>query len=272
MATIQEQVVNRLQQNGLEVFDLKDVRALFPNLGNRLKKTMKRLMDKGWIVPVYRGLYFLGPMFQHTPPNEYQILTKIIGDNPYYVTYYTTLKRYAAIEEPINRLYVATPKKSGEIELPPEVGMTIKLVKIKKRKLFGFKREWINPRFPKIPFADIHKTIVDCLELPRYCGGVQEVYKLIARGYDDLDYEVLQDYLDRQNNDAARRRAAFLVALAGGDDAQAPNRGAEEFALRNQRIKTNNYVRLDPNYEYVKGAYDNRLGLNINVDVTAFRI
>ena len=270
MPPYQEQIVNQLLERGLDVFDIKDVRALFPEIGNELNKTMKRLTDKGWIVPIYRGLYFLGPIFLQAPPNEYQILIKIIGDTPYYVTYYTTLRRYASIQQPINRLYVATLAKSRVIRLPAQIGMNIQLVKVKERKLFGFKEEWVNPRFPKIPFADVCKTVVDCLEMPKYCGGVQEVYKLIGKRYRELNYKFLQNYLEKQNNDAARRRAAFLVALAGENVGRSG--AAEAFVKRNQKIRTNNYVRLDPNHEFLRGAYDNLLGLNINVDVSAFKI
>ena len=266
----QEQIINQLIERGLEVFDIEDVRTLFPKMGSELNKTMKRLTDKGWIVPIYRGLYFLGPIFLQAPPNEYQILTKIIGDTPYYVTYYTTLRRYALIQQPINRLYVATLAKSRAIELPAQIGMNILLVKVKERKLFGFKKEWINPKFPKIPFADVHKTIVDCLEMPKYCGGVQEVYKLVGKRYKELNYKILQNYLEKQNNDAARRRAAFLVSLAG--EMIGESRAAEAFVKRNQKIKTNNYVRLDPNHPFRKGDYHKPLGLNINVDLSAFKL
>jgi len=270
MTAQQEQIINQLIERGLEVFDIEDVRALFPKMGNELNKTMKRLTDKGWIVPIYRGLYFLGPIFLQAPPNEYQILTKIIGDTPYYVTYYTTLRRYALIQQPINRLYVATLGKSRAIELPAQIGMNILLVKVKERKIFGFKQEWINPKFPKIPFADVHKTIVDCLEMPKYCGGVQEVYKLVGKRYKELNYKILQNYLEKQNNDAARRRAAFLVALAGENIGR--SRAAEAFVKRNRKINTNNYVRLDPNHKFRKGEYDKPLGLNINVDLSAFKL
>ena len=98
-------------------------------------------------------------------------------------------------------------------------GVTYQLVKLPERKFFGFKEITIDGY--QINISEPEKTIVDCLDLVRYCGGITEIAKALWYGRDEMDFIRMAEYSRRQGNRAASQRLGYLIEKLGFQDEKA---------------------------------------------------
>ena len=103
----------------------------------------------------------------------------------------------------------------------------------------------------QIKITDPEKTVVDCLDLQQYCGGIIEVAKAIKNG--DLDYERLSEYALRMSNSGVIRRLGYLCDIFQKD-------------IDLLYIKQRNYLYLDPNTGKT-GNKNSKWNLIVNVDL-----
>jgi len=78
--------------------------------------------------------------------------------------------------------------------------MTFRPIKISQGKFFGFKMPTIEKR--RIRITNLEKTLLDCLEKPRYCGGVLEVARALKK-CQKIDTKRLLEYAERLGNETA---------------------------------------------------------------------
>ncbi|MFH0817709.1 MAG: transcriptional regulator, partial [Candidatus Micrarchaeota archaeon] len=79
-------------------------------------------------------------------------------------------------------------------------------VTLSEKRFFGITEEWIGNL--KFKISEREKTIVDCLYMPGYSGGLTEVAKAFR---EKLDYEKLYEYSVRMGDLATLKRLGFLL-------------------------------------------------------------
>jgi predicted transcriptional regulator of viral defense system len=92
-------------------------------------------------------------------------------------------------------------------------GVTYRMVKLPERKFFGFKEITIDGY--NINISEPEKTIVDCLDQVRYCGGITEIAKALWYGRDELDFTRMAEYSRHEGNRAASQRLGYLIERFG---------------------------------------------------------
>jgi predicted transcriptional regulator of viral defense system len=125
---------------------------------------------------------------------------------PYYGSYWTGLNLYGWTEQPSRTIFVATTRIKQTLTVQ---GMTFKFVRLKPDRFFGFTERWVGSQ--KVSVADKEKTIVDCLDQPRYCGEIVEAAKGIWNGRNELNFEKLLSYADRMTNSAIVKRLGYIM-------------------------------------------------------------
>jgi len=91
---------------------------------------------------------------------------------------------------------------------------------------------------------------VDCLDKPRYCGGIIEVAKAFR---EELDTEKLREYALRMNNSAVIRRLGYVCDYFGVN-------------IELPKPKTRNYILLDPTMPG-EGNVDSKWRVIVNVEL-----
>jgi predicted transcriptional regulator of viral defense system len=66
-----------------------------------------------------------------------------------------------------------------------------------------------------VNISEPEKTIVDCLDRLRYCGGISEVAKALWYGRDELDFTKMAEYSRRNGNRATSQRLGYLIEMLG---------------------------------------------------------
>lgn len=203
------QLINELARKG-QTFTFEDA-ARISRLGSQsLKVTLSRMEKEGWIERIEKGKYILIPL--GAKKGEYTINEFIIGSQlvkPAVIAYWSALNYHGFTEQIPNIVFIQTTSRKKEQEL--EIfGVRYRIVRITEKKIFGFEKVWIDD--VAVLITNPEKTVVDCLDKPRYCGGIAETAKAL---HGDLDMEKLRKYAIDIGNSAVIKRLGLLCDKIG---------------------------------------------------------
>jgi predicted transcriptional regulator of viral defense system len=166
---------------------------------------------------------------------------------PYSIAYWSALNFYGLTEQIPHTVFIQTITR--KFNFNPEVfGVQYKIVKIKEPKYFGIIKEWIEET--QINITDKEKTIIDCLDLPQYAGGIIEVAKALKNN--TFDNKKLSSYALHIGNSGVIRRLGYLCEFLN-------------IKIKFPKLDTRNYLLLDPTMPE-KGPKSAKWRLIINLD------
>jgi len=102
----------------------------------------------------------------------------------------------------------------------------------------------------------LEKTIIDCLFIPEYAGGITEITKAIYKIKDKIDYSKILQYAKCFNSQAVIKRLGFLLELL-----EIQHSAIDEL----QKLRTNSVVLLEPSYSK-EGKTISRWAIQQNID------
>ncbi len=225
-----------------EAFEISDITR------ESLRVLLSRLEKRGWIERIEKGKYMIVPL--GSEKGEYTLDEFVLASalvEPYCVGYWSALNYHGFTEQIPTTVFVQTTsrKRCREKKI---FGVDFKIVKLKKEKFFGKETFWSGDE--QVNITDKEKTIVDCLDKPKYCGGIVEVAKGIRS--EDFDDGKILDYIDRIGNTGVLRRFGYLCDLYGVD-------------IDIPTVDTRSYLKLDPTMPD-KGDKSSKWRLIVNVD------
>lgn len=138
---------------------------------------------------------------------------------PSAIAYFSAVDYYGWCIRPPNIIFIQTPVhraykntvKWADWNVVKIGGYYFKPVTVKKDKFFGFEEVEIGGK--KVLITDREKTIIDCLDKPRYAGTMEEILDFLRRA--EFDPDKLVDYLRRFNNKAVIKRAGYISERFG---------------------------------------------------------
>jgi len=232
-----------------KIFTIDDAKEISGIDKKILKVILLRLERRGWIERIEKGKYMIIPL--GSKKGEYTLNEFLIGSllvQPCIISYWSALNYYGFTEQIPSTVFIQTTsrKKKQEIEI---FGVRYKIIRVNREKIFGIEKTWIEEE--QITITDKEKTIIDCLDKPKYCGGIIEVAKALKTR--DYNPNKLVNYAERIGNSGVIRRLGYLNDL---------------FSLQMDisSIKTRNYLLLDPTMPK-KGETNAKWRLIINTDL-----
>lgn len=232
-----------------KIFTIDDAKEISGIDKKILKVILLRLEKRGWIERIEKGKYMIIPL--GSKKGEYTLNEFLIGSllvQPCIISYWSALNYYGFTEQIPSTVFIQTTsrKKKQEIEI---FGVRYKIIRVNREKIFGIEKTWIEEE--QITITDKEKTIIDCLDKPKYCGGIIEVAKALKTR--DYNPNKLVNYAERIGNSGVIRRLGYLNDL---------------FSLQMDisGIKTRNYLLLDPTMPK-KGETNAKWRLIINTDL-----
>jgi predicted transcriptional regulator of viral defense system len=231
------------------MFTVEDAMKVSDYDKGTLRVVLSRLEKMGWIERIEKGKYMVIPL--GAKKGEYTLNEFVIGSvlvNPSAIAYWSALNYHGLTEQIPATVFVQTTsrKKRQELEI---FGVKYRIIRIKREKFFGIEKAWFDEF--QVNVTDREKTVVDCLDKPKYCGGVIEVAKALA--YGDLDFERLSEYAVKIGNSGVVRRLGYLCEVLG-------------LKIDLPKINVKNYLLLDPTMPK-KGKVNSRWRLIINLDI-----
>lgn len=216
------------------------------------------LSEKGHIERIAEGQYLVLPRGVDGPDatdvDEFVIASALV--EPMYVGFWTALEYHGLTEEEPPEVYVVTIKNHPEREV---LGVTYRLVPLIERKFFGYRSVSVGGE--EVNVATVEKTLVDCADHPKNCGGIDRLATaMVTADGDGCSWETVVEHLKRVDNGAATKRIVYLadqlgIDLPGRDDL------VEDF--------TTGYSPLDPTRD-AEGKHDYTYRLQLNADPESF--
>jgi predicted transcriptional regulator of viral defense system len=240
-------LINSLAKKG-NILTFEDALKVSNLSRESLRVVLLRLEKRGIIERIEKGKYLIIPL--GAEKGKYTLHEFVIGStliDPHYIAYWSALNYYGLTEQIPTTVFIQTTarKKKQEIKI---FGVQYKIIKIKKEKLFGIRKEWIeeNP----INITDKEKTIIDCLDIPKYSGGIIEVAKALKNN--KFNRNKLEDYAQRVGNSGVIRRLGYLCDLL-------------KIKITLPELKVRNYLLLDTSMPK-SGSKSAKWRLIINLD------
>ena len=167
---------------------------------------LSRLENQGFIERIEKGKYLIIPLSGEK--GKYTLHEFVIGSylvKPYAISYWSALHFYGFTEQIPSTVFVQTTarKKKSLLEI---FGVKYRIVRVKQEKFYGLRKEWIEET--PVNITDKEKTIIDCLDKPKYAGGIIEVAKALKTG--SLNYQQLNTYALQIDNYSVVRRLGYL--------------------------------------------------------------
>lgn len=214
-----------------------------------LSVILSRMETKGFIEPIEKGKYLIIPL--GSEKGKYTLHEFVIGSylvRPYAIAYWSALHHYGLTEQIPSTVFIQTPARKKKNSIPV-FGVNYQVIRIKKEKFFGIEKVWIEET--PVSITDKEKTIIDCLDMPHYAGGIIEPAKALKDK--SLKYDRLRDYAMKIDNSAVVRRLGYLCEHLG-------------ISLDLPRPQSKGYLSLDPTMP-AKGKNDPKWRLVVNLDV-----
>jgi len=214
-----------------------------------------RLEQQGRIERIEKGKYMVIPLGsekgKHTL-NEFTLGTVIV--DPCIIAYWSALHHHGLTEQIPLTVFIQTTSRKKKQNLKI-FGIPYKIIRIKSEKIFGTEKLWIDET--EVIITNKEKTIIDCLDKPKYAGGIIEVAKALQEK--NIDFEKLKEYMIKLDNSAVTRRLGYLC-----NKLEIPI-NFDYHKIKKYLKKVRNYIPLDPTMPN-EGIKDTKWQIIVNWD------
>lgn len=254
----ESQFLKKLDDEGRSWAYISDLYEMFPQQSKEsVRVTVKRMVDKGLLAKFGKDLVWVVPFNMEADtflPDWHLMAEPLAGGNKYYIGYYSALQIHGLITQPsLKEQIVCKDHKAVTLKFQ---GVDFQIIKHSDEHFFGTKKMWIDS-YNKVVCSDLEKTIIDCLFMPNYAGGIVEIAKAMWTAKDKIDMKKLLSYAERFSSQAVIKRLGYLLEYLGMGEDIVP-------ALLSMRSSSISPLDLEvPNI----GKITTRWNLRINVDM-----
>lgn len=259
LGRVNTKIVHTLASNNQVIFTLRDAMKITGTGYDATKWMVWDLERKNWIVRIKRGKYAILPleagMEGYNPYNWFIIARELAHPKPYYISHYSAMSIHNMVTQPLSVVYLTYPI----MRRPRNIGgARFRFIWTKNEKFWGVTKEWVTAQ-EQVQVSDLERTIIDCLHLPKYAGGISEIAKGIWMVRNNIDYKKLYEYTCRFKKTVVSKRLGFILETYEID------RENIITLLHNNSEKHKSYPLLDPVLPD-EGKYSKHWYLKINLN------
>lgn len=233
------QVIDAVTDRDLLVFGPRDVRRFLDLSDRNTYRILDNMVEKGLVRRLAQGTYVLSETYDER--DSYEIVSQL--EPASYIGFWSALHFHGLTDQVPRTVFVAVTKQKRPLTVQ---GQSVQFVRMTPEAFFGY------ARYGDAVVSDPEKTVLDCLRLPDYAGGIRHVYDAIP---DDLDVDRLVRYAERLGSGAVAARAGYLLDRKGLLDG--PDR---------LRAMASTYTKLDPSAERTNPVDRWKLYANVTLD------
>jgi predicted transcriptional regulator of viral defense system len=197
----------KIAQRGFSIFPFEQVQE-FWSPPERASDVLYRLVQKGWLRRLERGLYLIIPL-EAGPARAWTESGLIIAGyltDPAAIAYWSALHFWNLTEQIPGVIFVQTTRRKQQTEI---AGMRFRFVTVVEDHFFGVTT--VNVGGKTAPVTDLEKTIVDCAACPDLSGGILQLAQVLKSNSSQINWEKLDQYLRRWGGGTVVKRLGYLV-------------------------------------------------------------
>lgn len=207
LSSLESKLVMKLEWQKSSVITPADVKKYLRCDDATTWKLLHKLERKRWFERIQRGLYLFIPAERGEsaipPLNPFLVASRLV--EPYYLTYATAAAHYGLTTQMRPVIFIATTKRKKQLKWR---NSTFKFVTLPTKKFFGYTTSRVQDA--EVRLAELEKVVVDCLDKPKYAGGIGEVAMILHAALRRADHAKLVDYATRMGSSALVQRLGFL--------------------------------------------------------------
>ena len=131
-----------------------------------------------------------------------------LAGGKHYIAYYSALQIHGLITQPSLKEQIVRERHKTETVMLK--GVEFQFIYHNPKHFFGMRKVWIDS-YNKVSCSDLEKTMIDCLYMPAYAGGIVEVAKALWTAREKLDYGKLLAYAKQFDSQVVIKRLGFLL-------------------------------------------------------------
>ncbi|MDG7018595.1 MAG: hypothetical protein JRN73_09630 [Nitrososphaerota archaeon] len=193
---------------GEEFFTFDDAATIVGDR-NAARTNLQRLVRKGYIKPIKRGLYQLVPPEylegkRQQPFDKFLLGRKLVS--PYFFSHHSALEIHGVANSAnFSAVYISSPKQFRTIR-----HQGVEYIWVRKTRLYGTEKAVWSDK--EVVVTDREKTVIDCLDRIELAGGLEEAFKSIT-SFPTVDKGRLLSYLFESGKKSLIRKLGFLLSL-----------------------------------------------------------
>ena len=193
LSKTENSVYETLKNAGFVLFTVKNICQMISMEKIKAYNLLKALKKKGVIKK-------FGAYFSFSDADEF-----VIGPLlhlPSYLSLWSALQYYGLSDQMPKKIFLITTKYRKPIG-------NFVYVTVASQRYFGYKK------IGNLTIAEKEKAIVDGLFFPKYCGGLDEVYKCIKNGGKEIDKKKLIFYARQMKSKIVMKRLYYILNSSG---------------------------------------------------------
>jgi len=206
-------LLSNLNQKGKLFFNVQDAQVILSNSKKgTIIELISSMISRGLLMRIKDGLYHVIPYERDSSnyfPNWHLTAQAIVKPKLHYIGFYSALDIHGLITQPSQLEQIVVSER-----ILPKVrkvgAVNFEFITFSEDHFFGFKKQWIDD-YNKVSCSDLEKTIIDCLYIPRYAGGISEITKSIYKCREQLSTDQLFNYLEQFKVQAIKNRLGFIL-------------------------------------------------------------
>lgn len=193
LSKTENKVYETLKNAGFVLFTVKDMCQMLSMKKTKAYNLIKALKKKGVIKK-------WGAYFSFFDADDFVIGSLL--HFPSYLSLWSALQYYGLSDQMPKKIFLITTKYRKPIG-------NFVYVTVASHRYFGYKK------VGNITIAEREKAIVDGLFFPRYCGGLDEVYRSIRSGWKDINKKKLVSYAHQMRSKGVMKRVRYVLECYG---------------------------------------------------------
>jgi len=212
LSGLEQEIYFSLISEDRVVVSFDEIKEILPEASpGTLRVIIHRLTKKGYLSRVKKGVFVLVPLFLVKEKKDYSPLIEVGSrmTTPYYLSHYTALTVHGKALHTMNTVFLTTTRWKKNIRWRD---YTFKFNVVDEKYFFGFSEMKYGSE--TILVSDMEKTIVDILRKPAFCAdGFAELGRVIALNFEELNLDLLLDYLHRMKNASLYGRLGYILSI-----------------------------------------------------------
>lgn len=211
LGPIEAKVMLTLLEHERQIVTVRDVTRILRD-ERQARKAIDALIRKGWLIRLRNGRYLTVPA-DRGPENYGEnnaLATASAAVDPSYIGWWSAAAFHGFTTQRPTTVTVATTR-----DVPRTVieGTPIQFVRLSFHKFFGFESYTIYGRETRI--SDPEKTVIDCIDKMRLCGGPAEVVRIAFGAMRTVEPEKLARTGEHMDSVSLLQRLGFIADLIG---------------------------------------------------------
>jgi len=253
----EREVLSLLAALGRPSVGAAHVMAAHPMSRTAANLLLSRLARKGWLHRLRRGAYAVLPLTsgaaEPPPEDPFEVAMQLFG--PCYISGWSAAEHWELTGHrcPAVTVFSAKPQRRGMLEI---AGVKYRVRRVHGDTIFGTTRARATP--VPIEMADIHRTVIDCLDAPEMGGGGPHIIDIVEAYLQrpEADPQVLLQYASRLGRGTVFKRLGMAAEMAG--------RAEEGWLLVCRDLMSAGVSLFDPAGE-ITGPIVSRWGIRLNI-------